>query len=80
MAEALWRRRHNSEVEITAADSAVNRAAGAYTRSQPELTLPLSAQLKLTLSLTQPELLRGCGPKVLNLSSNVSDASRRSSS
>jgi hypothetical protein len=46
---------------------------------QLALTLPLSAQLKLTLSPTQPTLTRGCGWKVLNLSSNVSDVPRRSS-
>ena len=48
--------------------------------AQLELTLPVSAQLKLTLSPPQPELTRGCGLKVLKLSSNVSDVSRRSSS
>ena len=48
--------------------------------AQPELTLPLPAQLKLTLSPTQPKLSRGCGPKVLKLSTNVSDVSRTSSS
>jgi len=48
--------------------------------TQLELTLPLSAQLKLILSPTQAKLTRRCGPKVLKLSSNVSDVSRRSSS
>jgi hypothetical protein len=48
--------------------------------AQVELTLPLSAQLKLAVSLTQRKLSRGCGPKVLKLSSNVSDVSRKSSS
>ena len=48
--------------------------------AQLVLTLPLSAQLKPTLSPTQPKLTRGCGPKVLKLSSNVSDVSGRSSS
>jgi len=56
--------------------------AGAYTRShfraQLELTLPLSAQRKLTESPTPPKLTRGCGPKVLKLSPSVSDVSRRS--
>ena len=51
--------------------------AGAYTlvpiSAQLELTLPLSAQLKLALSPTRPKLPRGCGPKVLKVSSNVSD-------
>jgi len=41
--------------------------------AQLELALPLSAQLKLTLAPTQPKFTRGCGPKVLKLSSNVSD-------
>jgi len=45
-----------------------------------ELTLPLSAELKLTLSPTQAKLTRGCDLKVLKLSYNVSDVSRRSSS
>ena len=48
--------------------------------AQLELTLPMSAQLKLTVSPTSPKLTRGCGPKVLKLSSDVSDVSRRSSS
>jgi len=48
--------------------------------AQLELTLPLSAQLKLTLSHMRPKLTRVCGPKMLKLSSNVSDVSRRSSS
>jgi hypothetical protein len=39
--------------------------------AQLELTLPLSTQL--TLSPTPPRLSRGCGPKVLKLSSNGSD-------
>ena len=43
-----------------------------------ELTLPLSAQLKLTLSLAQPKLTRGCVPKMLKLSSHGSDVSRTS--
>ena len=57
--------------------------AGAYTRSHfrsDELSFPLSAQLELTLSPIQPIIARGCVPKVLKLSSNVSDVSRRSSS
>jgi len=41
--------------------------------AQLELTVPLSAQLKLTLSLMKPNLIRGCVPKVLKLSSNASD-------
>jgi hypothetical protein len=41
--------------------------------AQLELTLPLSAQLKITLSPIQPKLIRGCVPKVLKLSSNMSD-------
>jgi len=48
--------------------------------AQLELTLSLSAQLQLTLPSTQPKLTRGFGPKVLKLSSNVSEVSRRSSS
>jgi hypothetical protein len=48
--------------------------------AQLELTLPPSAQLKLTLSLVRPKLTRGCVPKVLKLSSNVSGVYRRSSS
>jgi len=48
--------------------------------AQLELTLPLSAQLKLTLTPIQPKLTRECGPKVLKLSCNVSDVSRRASS
>ena len=48
--------------------------------TQLELTFPLSAQLKRTLSPILPSLTRGCVPKVLKLSSNVSDVSRRSSS
>jgi len=48
--------------------------------AQFELTLPLSARLERTLSPLQPKLIRGCVPKVLKLSSNVSDVSRRSSS
>jgi hypothetical protein len=40
--------------------------------AQFELTLPLSAQLKLTLSPIYPNLTRGCGPEVLKLSSDVS--------
>jgi len=35
--------------------------------------MPLSAELKLTLSPMQPNLSRGCVPKVLKLSANVSD-------
>jgi len=41
--------------------------------AQLELTLPLSAQLKLTVIPTYPKLTRGCDPKVLKLSTNVSD-------
>jgi len=48
--------------------------------AQLELTLPLSAQLKLTVSPMSPNVTRGRGPRVLKLSSNVSDLSRRSSS
>jgi hypothetical protein len=48
--------------------------------AQLELTVPGRAQLKLTLSPIYPKLSRGCGPKVLKLSSNVSDVARRSSS
>ena len=48
--------------------------------AQLELTLPLSAQLKLALSPIYPNLTRGCVPKVLKLSCDVSDVSRRSSS
>jgi hypothetical protein len=48
--------------------------------AQLELTLPLTAQLWSTVSPIQPNVPRGCGPKVLKLSSNVSDASQRSSS
>jgi len=48
--------------------------------AQLELILLLSAQLELILSPIQPKLTRGCIPKVLKLSSNVSDVSRRSSS
>jgi hypothetical protein len=50
------------------------------TSAQLELTLPISAQLKLTLSPMSPTLIRRCVPRVLKLSSNVSDVSRRSSS
>jgi hypothetical protein len=39
-----------------------------------EHTLPISAQLKLTLSPVRPNVTRGCVPMVLKLSSNVSDA------
>jgi hypothetical protein len=43
------------------------------------LTLvPISAQLKLTVSPICPKLICGCVPKKLKLSSNVSDVSRRS--
>ena len=35
--------------------------------------MPISAQLKLTLSLIKPNLTRGCVLKMLKLSSNVSD-------
>ena len=41
--------------------------------AQLELTLSLSAQLKLTMSSIQPKSTRGCVPRVLKLSSNVSD-------
>ena len=41
--------------------------------AQLELTLPLSAQLKLTLSPILTKLTRGCVPEVLKLSSNVID-------
>ena len=46
--------------------------------AQLELTLPLSAQLEFTWSPICPKSTRGCGPKVLKLSPNVSDVSRRS--
>ena len=55
--------------------------AGPYTPShaaQLELTLPLSAQLKPGLSHIRPTFPRGCVPKVLKLSSNVSDVCRMS--
>jgi len=50
--------------------------------AQLELTLPVSAQRKLTVSPIQPKVNRGCVPKVLKLSStrSVNDVSRRSSS
>jgi len=54
--------------------------ARAYSRShsaQLQLTLPLSAQLKPSLSHIRPTLARGCVPKVLMLSSNVSDVCQR---
>jgi len=41
--------------------------------AQLELTLPLSAQLKITSFPAQPKSNRGRGPKVLKLSSNGSD-------
>jgi hypothetical protein len=41
--------------------------------AQLELTLPLSAQLKLTVSPILPNVTRGCVPKMLKCSSNVSD-------
>jgi hypothetical protein len=47
--------------------------------AQLELILPIAAQLELTLSPIQPKLIRGCVPKVLKVSSDVSDVSRRSS-
>ena len=50
------------------------------TSAQLELTLPLSAQLKLTASPIHPNVTRGRVPEVLKLSSDVSDVSRRSSS
>jgi len=50
------------------------------TSAQLELTLPLSAQLKLTSFPMSPNLTRGCVLKVLKLSSNVSDVAPRSSS
>jgi len=45
--------------------------------AQLELTLPISAQLKLTVSPIpiRPSLTSGCVPKVLKLSSNMSDMS-----
>jgi hypothetical protein len=48
--------------------------------AQVELTLPLSAKLKLTLSPVCPKSSRVCVPKVLRLRFNVSDVSRRCSS
>jgi hypothetical protein len=44
------------------------------------LTLPLAAQLELTVSPIYPNVTRGCAPKVLKLSSIMSDVSRRHSS
>jgi hypothetical protein len=41
--------------------------------AQRELTLSLSAQLKLTVSFVYPKLIREGVPEVLKLSSNVSD-------
>ena len=41
--------------------------------AQLELTVHLSAQLQLTSSLRKPNQTRGYVPKVLKLSSNVSD-------
>ena len=41
--------------------------------AQVELTLPRSTQLKLILSPISPKLTRGCGLKVLKLSSSVSN-------
>ena len=41
--------------------------------AQLELTLPLFAQLKLTVSPVCPRLTRECVPKVLKLCPNVSD-------
>jgi len=41
--------------------------------AQLQLTLPLSAKLKLTSSPMLPKLTHGCGPIVLKLSSTVSD-------
>jgi hypothetical protein len=37
------------------------------------MTLPISAQLKLTLSPVSLKLTRGCVPRVLKLSPNVSE-------
>jgi len=48
--------------------------------AQLEVTLPRPAQIRLTASPIQPKFTRGCVPKVLKLSANVSDVSRRSSS
>ena len=47
--------------------------------AQLELTFPPYTQLNLTLSPILPKVTRGCVPKVLKLSSNASDVSRRSS-
>jgi hypothetical protein len=41
--------------------------------TQLELTLPLFAQLKLTVYPMEPKLTGGCVPEVLKLSSKVSD-------
>ena len=64
-------------------DPVAGLLAGAHSRShytaQLELTSPISAQLKPTLCPIQPKLTNGCVPKVLKLSSDVSDVSRRSS-
>jgi uncharacterized membrane protein YgcG len=47
--------------------------------AQLEHTLPLSAQLKLTVAPIQTNVTLGRVPKVLKLSSEVSNVSRRSS-
>jgi len=48
--------------------------------AQLELTLHVPAQRMMNLSPIYPKLTRGCVPKVLKMSSNVSDVFRRSSS
>jgi hypothetical protein len=48
--------------------------------AQLELALPLPLNLSLLCPPYDPKLTRKCVPKVLKLSSNVSDVSRRSSS
>jgi hypothetical protein len=44
------------------------------------LISPIFAQLKLTVSSMYPNVTSGCVPKVLKMSSDVSDVSRTSSS
>ena len=41
--------------------------------AQLQITFPLSAQLKLTLSPIYPKLTRGCVPKMPKLNLDVSD-------
>jgi hypothetical protein len=61
----------------------VTLEAGAYTRSHFCSTCPYFAPFRSTeayFGTIQPKLTIGCGSKVLKLSSDVSDVSRRSSS